>query len=105
MKPIKSKVPHLPKRGRIPCPCGKGFVTAEDQERADKYIESELRASAAGLLNALADSTHTSKTYEKVVEHRGKCPKWGNEFCMECFGGGLGKFVKDLCDERLEGIK
>ena len=40
-----------------------------------------------------------NKAYKKVLEHRHNCPKWGEEFCLECFGGGLTKFRKDFDDE------
>lgn len=40
-----------------------------------------------------------NKAYKKVLEHRQNCPKWGEEFCLECFGGGLTKFRKDFDDE------
>lgn len=26
--------------GKIPCPCGKGFITQEEQKEADKYVDS-----------------------------------------------------------------
>ncbi len=29
------------------------------------------------------------KEYDKVLEHRKICPKWGKSFCLKCFGGGL----------------
>lgn len=40
-----------------------------------------------------------SKTYKKVLDHRRKCKKWGKEFCVKCFGGGLIKFIKNLDKE------
>ena len=42
------------------------------------------------------DFVKNSETYEKVLAHRSGCLKWGKEFCIHCFGGGLIKFVKDL---------
>ena len=42
-----------------------------------------------------------SKTYSKVLAHRKKCKKWGKEFCIECFGGGLTQFTRDLEKERI----
>jgi hypothetical protein len=40
-----------------------------------------------------------SRTYAKVLEHRRKCSKWGKEFCLECFGGGLHMFSENLIEE------
>lgn len=37
-----------------------------------------------------------SRTYAHVLEHRRKCKKWAKEFCLDCFGGGLTQFTKDL---------
>ncbi|HDZ61143.1 MAG TPA: hypothetical protein ENH46_05545 [Candidatus Pacearchaeota archaeon] len=37
-----------------------------------------------------------SKTYNKVLEHRMNCDKWGKDFCLDCFGMGLTKFSRDL---------
>jgi hypothetical protein len=47
------------------------------------------------------DFMRESKTYRKVLEHRRKCDKWGKGFCLECFGGGLTKFTKELAKENL----
>ena len=41
-----------------------------------------------------------SETYAKVLEHRKTCHKWGTAFCLECFGGGLTNFTKNLEIER-----
>jgi len=43
---------------------------------------------------------HFSKPYRKVLEHRRTCKKWGKKFCLECFGGGLSKFVDELHKEK-----
>lgn len=32
------------------------------------------------------------KEYRKVLDHRKGCGKWGKEFCLDCFGGGLSSF-------------
>jgi len=45
------------------------------------------------------DLIRESKTYRKILEHRRKCSKWGKKFCLECFGGGLTLFTKNLMDE------
>jgi hypothetical protein len=42
-----------------------------------------------------------SETYRLVLEHRQKCKNWGKKFCIECFGGGLTLFTKNLLDEGL----
>ena len=42
-----------------------------------------------------------NKTYEKILEHRRKCKKWGNDFCLDCFGGGITKYTENII---LEGI-
>ncbi len=38
--------------------------------------------------------------YEKVIIHRTKCDKWGKEFCLDCFGGGLNLFVEKLKEHK-----
>ena len=40
-----------------------------------------------------------SRTYRSILDHRDKCPKWGKEFCLECFGGGLTTFMRDVGKE------
>lgn len=47
------------------------------------------------------DLVNTSMVYRKVLEHRNNCKKWGKKFCLECFGGGLNKFVNDLNKENV----
>jgi hypothetical protein len=37
-----------------------------------------------------------SKAYKEVLKHRKKCEKWAKEYCEECFGGGLHRFVMKL---------
>lgn len=37
-----------------------------------------------------------TKAYNKVLKHRKNCPKWSKEFCLECFGGGLTLFTKEI---------
>jgi len=39
--------------------------------------------------------------YLNVLKHRGKCSKWGNAFCLACFGGGLSMFYREATGERL----
>jgi len=39
------------------------------------------------------------KCYNDVLEHRKKCSKWGNGFCLDCFGGGLGLFSEKIINE------
>jgi hypothetical protein len=53
-----------------------------------------------------------TETYKKVLEHRKKCNHWhfGNAVgygnCLECFGGGLTLFTKNLFEEmRRKNIK
>jgi len=41
-----------------------------------------------------------SRTYKKVLVHRRNCDKWGTSFCLDCFGGGLTQFAKDLQSKR-----
>lgn len=36
-----------------------------------------------------------NKAYQKVLKHRRECKKWGKEFCIDCFGGGLNRFVDE----------
>jgi len=50
------------------------------------------------------DIVRESKTYREILEHRRKCSKWGKEFCLECIGGGLTKFIDSLLKERLLSI-
>ncbi len=40
-----------------------------------------------------------NETYRKILEHRRNCPKWTKEFCLDCFGGGLTIFLKDMKTE------
>ena len=40
-----------------------------------------------------------SNTYQKILSHRIICPKWGKEFCIDCFGGGLMKYSKELFED------
>ena len=42
------------------------------------------------------DLTIGTKALRKVTMHREECPKWGKEFCLECFGGGLRNFLENL---------
>ncbi len=37
-----------------------------------------------------------SNEYKKILSHRRYCNKWGKEFCLDCFGGGLNLFVEKL---------
>jgi hypothetical protein len=38
--------------------------------------------------------------YKEVLEHRNYCPKYqSGRLCLDCFGGGLTKFTKDLFSE------
>jgi len=45
------------------------------------------------------DLLRKSPTYKRILEHRRKCKKWGKEFCLECFGGGLTHFLNNIRDE------
>lgn len=45
------------------------------------------------------------EAYKKVLEHRRKCKKWGKEFCLKCFGGGLSKFSEAILDEIFKEIE
>ena len=49
----------------------------------------------------MAEEVSESKSYKKVIDHRHKCRKWGKEFCLDCFGGGLNMFVESLIDEEV----
>ena len=43
-----------------------------------------------------------SKTFEEVKKHRHNCSKWEKgEQCVECFGGGLTRFVDNLAKEKI----
>ena len=46
------------------------------------------------------DFMKESKTYKTILEHRMNCKKWGKKFCLDCFGGGLTRFTKELDRER-----
>ena len=38
--------------------------------------------------------------YKKALRHRVHCPRYrSGVICLDCFGGGLQKFTKDLFDE------
>ena len=58
-----------------------------------------MRDSHSLICEDAEDSMRESKTYRKILEHRRKCSKWGKEFCLECFGGGLTLFTKKLIME------
>ena len=45
------------------------------------------------------DLLRESPTYKEILEHRKECPKWGKDFCLECFGGGLTKFLNSVRKE------
>ncbi len=45
---------------------------------------------------------HDNKVYRKILEHRNNCPKWTKEFCMDCFGGGLTRFLSNMEEEKLK---
>ena len=51
------------------------------------------------------DDVRNSKCYREVLEHRRNCKKWGKEFCLECFGGGLTKFIENLESEHRKECK
>jgi hypothetical protein len=40
-----------------------------------------------------------SNTYKSIILHRRTCPKWGNNFCLDCFGTGLNAFFDGLVKE------
>ncbi|KKN56675.1 hypothetical protein LCGC14_0569920 [marine sediment metagenome] len=42
------------------------------------------------------DEERFEREYLKVREHRSTCKKWGKEFCLECFGGGLTSFFNKI---------
>jgi len=48
---------------------------------------------------ALDIEVDKTEAYRKVLKHRGECKKWGREFCLECFGGGLTKYSNNLLQE------
>jgi hypothetical protein len=43
-----------------------------------------------------------SETYNMILEHRRICPLWGKSFCLDCFGGGLNKFIEKLKNEKFK---
>ena len=51
------------------------------------------------------DFMRECKVYRSILEHRRNCPKWGKEFCMECFGGGLTKFTDKLKEELRKDVE
>lgn len=60
----------------------------------------ELRKVMSTPKGVFNESVYQFKTYGRVLEHRYKCPKWKrNEFCLDCFGGGLSKFWKNIVKE------
>jgi len=41
-----------------------------------------------------------TKAYQKVMQHRNHCVRWRDGIlCLDCFGGGLTRFTRDLLDE------
>lgn len=50
-------------------------------------------------LQEIVEYCDVSKTYREISKHRNRCPKWGKEFCLECFGGGLNRFTENLIEE------
>lgn len=47
----------------------------------------------------------SSERYKEVLNHRQSCPKWGKEFCLACFGGGLTQFANDVKEEIKEAME
>jgi hypothetical protein len=41
-----------------------------------------------------------TKADRDVMNHRCNCPKWGKEFCLDCFGGGLHKWLRNLFKDK-----
>ena len=66
----------------------------------DKY-EIKLKV----FIEDAEDFMRESQVYRKVLEHRRTCEKWGKCFCLECFGGGLTLFTKNLQKESLAKSK
>jgi hypothetical protein len=50
----------------------------------------------------LEEFSKQSETYKKVLSHRKNCDKWGKEFCLYCFDGGLTNFSKHIEKEILK---
>lgn len=40
-----------------------------------------------------------TETSKKILEHRNNCKKWNKKFCLDCFGGGLTQFAKNIDEE------
>lgn len=40
-----------------------------------------------------------NKAYKEVLKHRKNCKKWGKKFCLDCFGGGLNRFIENYGKE------
>lgn len=64
------------------------------EETMDKTIQKTIER-----VFGFDEDWNNNDTYKKVLEHRGNCPKWGKEFCLDCFGGGLTKFTENLRQE------
>jgi hypothetical protein len=79
------------------------FITNPDKLDAEKYLRKIFCLTKKGEMKVTyedaVDFEKRSKTYAKVLLHRRECPLWNKCFCLDCFGGGLTQFTRDLSDE------
>jgi hypothetical protein len=81
--------------------CGKHFKSWDKNmfECGDCIIK---RCKNKATIEDAMEFAEESKTYREVLTHRRKCEKWGKSFCLECFGGGLTTFTKNLNEEKVK---
>ena len=67
----------------------------ETEEKCQKRFESELiRISAHQAREETRERFFD--IYSRILRHRDECSKWGKEFCLDCFGGGLTSFAETI---------
>jgi len=72
------------------------------QVLSTEVIEDLLKREREEIIQSIfgfEDDWEHSETYKQVIKHRESCKKWGKEFCLDCFGGGLTQFTENLRKE------
>lgn len=80
---------------------------AQDKIRELQLINDHLHKWVNEELNKKELEVRKSLSYKKVLKHRETCNHWNKDFeiCIDCFGGGLKKFTKNLSQESLKELE